>query len=67
MLYRLMGCLMMMSLSACVSAPGSRPGVCSGTEASRAALADALVRDGGPQSRRAGLLVIEQLDAGCHP
>ncbi|HHW33167.1 MAG TPA: hypothetical protein GXX24_03365 [Paracoccus solventivorans] len=41
--------------------------ICVGTEASRKALAGALPTDGGPQARRAGLLVLDQMWAGCGP
>lgn len=52
-------------LSACATAPISDSAICDGTRASRSALAAALVEDGGPASRRAGLRLIQQVDAGC--
>ena len=55
---------MMMSLTACATTP-SGPAICDATRASRADLAGALIEDGGPQSRRAGLLVLDQFKAGC--
>lgn len=62
---RLMICLMMLSVSACSGTPASGPAICDATKASRADLAGALLTDGGPQSRRAGLLVLDQMQAGC--
>ena len=53
--------------SACASTPGSDSAVCDGTRASRQALAAALVEDGGAQSQRAGLRLLDQMAAGCHP
>lgn len=60
----LMTLTMMLLLSACATTP-SAPAICDATRASRADLAGALVSDGGPQSRRAGLLVLDQVAAGC--
>lgn len=51
--------------SACASTPGSDSAVCDGTRASRQALAAALVEDGGAQSQRAGLRLLDQMVAGC--
>ena len=56
-------CLTLTCLSACASVPASEPALCTVTATPRTALAGALVADGGPQSRRAGLVLIEQLDA----
>lgn len=64
MLYRLTIWTTLLLLTACAST-SSGPAVCDGTVQSRAALADALLTDGGPQSRRAGLLVLDQVAAGC--
>lgn len=60
----LMICLMMLSLSGCVTGP-SGEAVCDGTRAMRAAHAGALVEDGGPRSRRTGAQLIAVMDAGC--
>lgn len=57
--------LMMPCLTACASVPASEPAVCTVTDASRTDLAGALVADGGPLSRRAGLVLIETLDEVC--
>ena len=62
----LLACLMMLSLTACAVTP-NESAICDGTAASRKALAAALGADGGPQSQRAGLLVLDQLKAGCRP
>ena len=51
--------------SGCASTPGSDAAICDGTQASRQTLAAALVEDGGPQSQRAGLLVLDKMRAGC--
>lgn len=60
----LLTCLTMLSLTACAGTPNDSA-ICVGTEASRKALAGALLTDGGPQAQRAGLLVLDQLRAGC--
>jgi hypothetical protein len=51
-------------VSGCVSGPVSDP-ICSRTEPQRAALASALVEDGGPKSMAAGRTLIATVDAGC--
>ncbi|MDO5706545.1 MAG: hypothetical protein Q4G49_15960 [Paracoccus sp. (in: a-proteobacteria)] len=56
---------MMLCLTACAGAPVKQTAICDGTRASRTALAAALVDDGGPASRRAGMALIDQIDAGC--
>lgn len=56
---------MMLSLAACATTPVDQAAICDGTAASRKALAGALQTDGGPQARRAGLLVLDQMRAGC--
>lgn len=61
---RLMICLTMLCLTGCGIAPNDSA-LCDVTARDRTALADALVADGGIESRRAGLRVIEALDAGC--
>ncbi|HMM08765.1 MAG TPA: hypothetical protein PKA35_06560 [Paracoccus solventivorans] len=58
--------LMILSLTACTVTPNDGA-ICVGTEASRKALAGALPTDGGPQARCAGLLVLDQMRAGCGP
>lgn len=55
---------MLTLLSACATTP-SGDAVCAGTAQSRKALAAALLADAGPQSQRAGLLVLDQMAAGC--
>lgn len=60
----LLTCLMMWSLAACAVTPNDSA-LCVGTEASRRTLAGALLTDGGPQAQRAGLLVLDQMRAGC--
>lgn len=59
-------CLMMLSASGCTVIPNSSA-ICVSTESSRRSLAGALLTDGGPQSQRAGLLLLDQLRAGCRP
>ncbi|GEM_PF-2013724 len=56
-----------MLLTICAGCATGRSGeaICDGTAASRAALAAALVADGGPQSRAAGRDLIARVDAGC--
>ncbi|GEK68182.1 hypothetical protein PDE01_17020 [Paracoccus denitrificans] len=54
-------------LTACASTPVSQTAICDGTAASRKALAAALIEDGGARSQRAGLRLLDQLEAGCHP
>lgn len=56
---------MMMLLAGCATTPVSDSAICDGTAASRRALAGALLADGGPQAQRAGLLVLDQMRAGC--
>ena len=62
----LASCLMLMCVNACANTQASDAAICDGTQASRQTLAAALVEDGGPQSQRAGLQVLNQLAAGCH-
>lgn len=57
-------CLTVLSVTACASAP-SDSALCGATDRARTQLAAALVEDGGPQSQRAGLVLIEGIDAGC--
>lgn len=59
-------CLTILSLTACAVTPNDSA-ICVGTEGSRRALAAALLTDGGPQAQRAGLLVLDQMRAGCGP
>ena len=55
---------MTLFVSACASVPTDNA-ICSVTETPRTDLAEALVDDGGPQSQRAGLVLIETLDVSC--
>lgn len=64
-MYRLMIWTTLLSLTACASTPVSQTAICDGTEASRTALAAALIEDGGSNSQRAGLRLLDQLQAGC--
>lgn len=57
--------MMLLSLSGCATTPVDQAAICDGTAASRKALAAALLTDGGPQAQRAGLLVLDQMRAGC--
>ena len=54
----------LMSLTACANALGN-DAACSATREARSDLAGALVDDGGSESQRAGLELIETLDAVC--
>ena len=58
-------CLMLMLTASCGTAPASRDALCSITETPRTDLAGALIEDGGPRSKRAGLALIKQIEAGC--
>lgn len=55
----------MLSLSACATTPVDQAAICDGTAASRKALAAVLLTDSGPRAQRAGLLVLDQMRAGC--
>ncbi|MBB4625934.1 hypothetical protein [Paracoccus denitrificans] len=66
-MYRLMIWTTLLLLTACASTPVSQTAICDGTAASRKALAAALIEDGGARSQRAGLRLLDQLEAGCHP
>ncbi|MBT0780592.1 hypothetical protein [Paracoccus sp. pheM1] len=66
-MYRLMIWTTLLWLTACAGTPVSQTAICDGTEASRTALAEALIEDGGANSQRAGLRLLDQLEAGCHP
>ena len=59
-----LACLMTLFVSACASVPTDNA-ICSVTETPRTELAGALVDDGGPRSQRAGLVLIEIIDAAC--
>ena len=61
----LASCLMLMCVNACANTQASDAAICDGTRTSRQALAAALVEDGGAQSQRAGLRLLDQMDAGC--
>lgn len=60
----LLTCLTLTLLTACAVTPNDSA-ICVGTEASRKSLAAALLIDGGQQAQRAGLLVLDQMRAGC--
>lgn len=60
-----MACLLLSCASGCANTPGSDAAICDGTRASRQALAAALVEDGGAQSQRAGLRLLDQMLAAC--
>ena len=64
-MYRLMILTTLLSLTACASTPVSQTAICDGTEASRKALAATLVKDGGARSQREGLVLLDQMAAGC--
>jgi len=55
----------LMSSAGCATTPISEAAICDGTAASRQALAIALLIDGGDQSRRAGLRLLDEVTAGC--
>ena len=55
----------MMLLGGCATTPVDQAAICDGIDASRKALAAALLNDSGPQAQRAGLLVLDQMRAGC--
>lgn len=55
--------ILLASTCGCVSVSNSA--ICDGTVASRGALADALLADGGNLSVVAGARLISQLDAAC--
>ncbi len=62
-------CLAVIPLTILIGCSGGPSGeaVCDGSESARAALAAALVVDGGSQSRAAGRTLIARIDAGCGP
>lgn len=64
-MYRLMIWTTLLWLTACASTPVSQTAICDGTAASRKVLAAALVEDGGARSQRAGLRLLDQMQAGC--
>lgn len=57
--------LAMLLFAGCATTPVSEAAICDGTAASQRALASALLIDGGDQSRRAGLRLLDELRAGC--
>lgn len=57
--------LTLMWTAACTTTPASTSAVCSGTESAARDLASALLVDGGPQSKRAGLVLLDKREAGC--
>ena len=56
---------LMLSMAACASTRPSPTAICSGTGQARADLAEALLADGGDQSKRAGLALLDKMEAGC--
>lgn len=63
----LTACLTTLWLTGCATTPASTSAVCSGTDAAARDLAAALLADGGPESKRAGLALLDKREAGCHP
>lgn len=64
---RWMICLTVMFLTGCASGPADEAALCQATASARTSLAGALVSDGGAESRREGLALIEAMDSGCQP
>jgi len=52
-------------LTACATTQSDDGAICQGTQGDRRALAAALVADGGEESRRAGLTLLDRMAAGC--
>lgn len=61
----LISLVMLTFASACANTPVSDAAVCAGCADARRALAAALIEDGGAQSQRAGLVLLDKLKAGC--
>lgn len=57
-------CLLITLPAGCATTP-SDSAVCAGTAAAARALAAALLVDGGPESQRAGLALLDKRKAGC--
>ena len=57
-------CLMALWLTGCATTP-SDSAICAGSAEARRALAAALIQDGGAQSQRAGLSLLDKMRAGC--
>lgn len=53
-------------VSGCANLRASPTAICSGTATDRTAHAEALVRDGGPQSVATGATLLSKLGAGCN-
>lgn len=62
---RICAAAMMAALLTGCATEGSDRAICAGTKHERTELAQALVDDGGPGSRRAGAVLIGKIDAGC--
>ena len=58
-------CLIMLSTTGCAIVPANEAALCSSTEVARTKLSQALLVDGGTESRRAGAILIAGIDAGC--
>lgn len=66
MLGRMLIALALTSLTAaCATMPANDTAVCSASRDARGDLAGALIADGGDQSKRAGLALLDKLAAGC--
>ena len=55
--------MLAMPIAGCMSVQTAA--ICDGTLASRDVLNQALLEDGGPKSKVAGAILIQQLDFGC--
>lgn len=53
-----------MCVAGCATTP-SDSAICAGSAEARRALAAALIQDGGAQSQRDGLALLDKLKAGC--
>jgi len=62
---RILALLTPLLLTACATTQSDDGAICAGTQGDRRALAAALVADGGAQSRRAGLTLLDRMAAGC--
>lgn len=56
---------LMLSMTACASTRPSPTAICSATGQARAELAEGLLADGGDHSKRAGLALLDKMEAGC--
>lgn len=57
--------ILLLPCAACANLQASPLALCLGTKADRQAHAEALIVDGGPQSRVSGANLLGSLDAGC--